>query len=206
MVDKKHATITAALAAFQSDLPKVGKGSTNPAFKSKYADLADIVAVVLPKLAEHGLAWVTTPTFTVNGFVLAYELRHEGGESITGEWPLPDPSAASSQQMGSAVTYGKRYALSAVTGIAPDDDDDGNKASEARSAPRRRPSAQETVDAAVKAVNECTDPVKLDDLEALAQQRGVNGVQAVKDALESKRAELGPSGVDHWAPVAEIPT
>lgn len=134
-----HASLTEALAAFQADLPRVGKSSTNPHFKSKYADLADIVAAVLPKLAEHGMAWVTTPTFTVNGFVLAYELRHESGQSVTGEWPLPDPSTASSQVLGSAVTYGKRYALSAVTGIAPDDDDDGNKASEGRSAPRRAP-------------------------------------------------------------------
>lgn len=130
-----HKTLTAALAAFQAELPKVGKHATNPHFKSKYADLADVVAVVLPALAKQGLAWATVPTMTDSGFVLQYELRHESGEVIAGEWPLPDPTKAQPQQLGSAVTYAKRYTLSAVTGIAPDDDDDGNAAS-ADGAPR----------------------------------------------------------------------
>lgn len=137
------ASLTAALAAFQEELPDVGKGSTNPAFKTRYADLADVVKAVLPALAKQGLAWTAIPTMTKRGaFVLKYELRHVAGEHIGGVWPLPDPERVTSQALGSAVTYAKRYALSAVTGIAPDEDDDGNAASTAGSAvPEERGSA-----------------------------------------------------------------
>src|SRR3546814_9829350 len=94
-------------------MPDVSKGSTNPHFGSKYADLADIVKVVLPALAAQGLAWITTPTMVDDSFVLRYELRHVSGESVEGQWPLPDPTKAKAQELGSAVTYAKRYTLSA---------------------------------------------------------------------------------------------
>lgn len=190
-----HKTLTEALTAFQANLPDVSKGSTNPAFKSKYADLADVVKVVLPELAAHGLAWVTAPTRTDAGFTLRWELRHVSGENLTGEWPLPD--GATPQQLGSWITYGRRYCLSAVVGIAPDEDDDGNAAS-AKGAPRAKPS--EKVDAAVRAIEACVDPVKLDEIEDYAKTVGVAGVAAVKAAIAAKRAVLGASGVDAWQP------
>lgn len=130
----KHPNLAAALAAFQADLPHVGKGSINPHFKSKYADLADVVSAVLPKLAAQGLAWVTMPTMLDGSFVLAYRLVHEGGESIEGSYPLGQGNA---QQRGSEITYARRYTLAAVTGIAPDEDDDGNAAARAPQAPAR---------------------------------------------------------------------
>lgn len=194
--------IAKALTAFHTDLPKVGKGSTNPAFKSKYADLADIVSVVLPALAKQGLAWITTPRVTDDGFVLEYELRHTSGEAVTGSWPLPDPEKATPQQMGSAVTYGKRYALSAVTGIAPDEDDDGNHASAGPGAAPRRTRVDDSAAkraSAIKAATDCTDPVKLDAIEAHATALGIAGVADVRAALETARTRLGSSGVDHWA-------
>lgn len=122
----KHSSLAAALAAFQADLPHVTKGAVNPHFKSRYADLADVVSVVLPRLAAQGLAWITRPTTSETGtLVLAYELRHESGEAVGGTYPLGSGTA---QQLGSAITYARRYTLSAVTGIAPDEDDDGNQA------------------------------------------------------------------------------
>ena len=183
----EHKGLTAALAAFQADLPKVGKGSVNPAFKSKYADLADVVAVVLPALAKQGLTWVTRPTFTENGFVLAYELRHVSGESVTGEWPLPDPGTPA-QQMGSAVTYAKRYTLSAVTGIAPDDDDDGNAAQSAPRAPRAKPAVQPPADWQAMIAG----TLDLSTLTTLVNRAGAEGwrTQPVMDAALARKAEL----------------
>lgn len=197
-----------ALAKFHTDLPEVKKDATNPHFGSKYADLADIVKVVLPKLAAVGLTWIATPTMTEDGFVLAYELRHESGESVTGAWPLPDPERAKPQELGSAVTYAKRYALSAVTGIALDQDDDGNAASAGpASAPRRTTrvqNPQEKIAAAVKAVGEATTPERLDEIEDRAKVLGIGGVKPVREAVAAKRAELGASLTDHWA-AAEVP-
>lgn len=139
---EKYESLAAALAAFQADLPSVNKGSTGQVGQNrnyKYADLGDLNAAVLPRLAAVGLSFSTKPTLNESGkFVLAYVLRHVSGESDGGEWPLPD--SGNSQAMGSAVTYARRYSLQAVTGVAPDEDDDGRAAGEYQHrAAQRRP-------------------------------------------------------------------
>lgn len=129
MAEKKHESIAAALAAFQADLPGVGKDSVNPHFKSKYADLADMSKAILPALAKQGLAFVSMPTMDADvGFALQYALIHESGGKLEGLYPLP--AGGNEQQKGSAITYARRYCLGAVTGVAADDDDDGNAASQ----------------------------------------------------------------------------
>lgn len=122
--------LAAALAAVQAALPDVRKAETahvrseKGSYSYKYADLADITKAVLPLLGANGLAWICRPTLTEDQrFVLSYELRHVSGESIAGEYPLP--SNGSPQIIGSAITYGRRYCLCAVTGVAADADDDG---------------------------------------------------------------------------------
>lgn len=125
-----------ALAAFQAELPHIGKAnlavvkSDKGSYKYTYADLSDISAKVLPLLAKHGLSFSAKPTL-LDGkiFVLEYTLRHASGESDTGFYPLN--ASGTPQQIGSAITYARRYALSAVTGIVPDEDDDGQAASAA---------------------------------------------------------------------------
>lgn len=128
-MSEKHESLAAALAAFQAELPTVEKGSTarvhtktGPGYSFEYADLADISPRVLPLLGKHGLAWTTRPTLVEGAFLLIYELRHEGGESIEGVYPLP-PASTPAQQLGGAITYARRYALCAVTGVAPGGDD-----------------------------------------------------------------------------------
>jgi hypothetical protein len=194
-----------ALAAFHADLPAVSKGSENAHFRSKYADLADIVKVVLPALAKQGLAWIAAPRITEDGFVLHYELRHVSGETVEGQWPLPDPTAATPQQLGAATTYAKRFTLSAVTGIAPDEDDDGNSIS-ADNAPRaasRKPrDSQQRAAAAIAAIG---NAATLAELEKVQERIPADllGIEALVKALgERKQALAGtmpPPVVDHWA-------
>lgn len=205
--------LAAALAEFHKSLPEVGKGSTNPAFHSRYADLADIVKVVLPALAAQGLAWIATPRLTADGgFVLAYELRHTSGESVAGEWPLPDPSKAKPHELGSAVTYAKRYTLSAVTGIAPDEDDDGNAAS-AKGAPRAqgRPTAQQKaadltarINTAAAALDQARTLAELDSVWKRVERGGLAGIERLKSQHEDLKSDLAgtdPVDVDAaWAP------
>jgi hypothetical protein len=150
MVKQKHDNLAAALVAFQADLPEVRKGATGQVGQNrnyKYADLADVTDAAFPKLAEHGLAFISKPTLNANGvFVLAYSLLHESGGREDGEFVLP--TEGTMQQLGSAVTYSRRYSLCAVTGIVPDEDDDGQSAAEYRARPpqqrsngqRQRPS------------------------------------------------------------------
>lgn len=137
--------LATALAAFQASLPTVQKGATGqvPGKRSyKYADLADLSAAVLPLLAAQGLSWMTMPTYDEAGrFVLRYELLHTSGESRTGAYPLPTGTA---WEVGSALTYGRRYTLAAVTGVAADEDDDGAVAEQSQ----RRPQPASTADQA----------------------------------------------------------
>jgi hypothetical protein len=112
-------------------MPRVTKGETanvqtktGHRYSYQYASLADIHAAVLPVLSRHGLAWTTMPTIREDGrYVLHCELAHVSGESRTCEMPLP--SMCTPQELGSALTYARRYALCSIVGIAPDEDDDG---------------------------------------------------------------------------------
>jgi hypothetical protein len=73
-------------------------------------------------LYAHDLVFTSWTQFSGDRFVLAYKLLHVSGESVAGEYPLP--TGGTPQALGSAITYGRRYALCAVTGLAPEDDDD----------------------------------------------------------------------------------
>jgi len=121
--------IAAALADLQSHLPRIGKDAQ--AQYGKYADLADVTKAIMPLLGERGLSFTCAPTlvFAERQFVLEYTLRHVSGEQLTGTYPLP--SSGSPQQVGSAITYARRYALCAVTGAVADEDDDGQAAEKA---------------------------------------------------------------------------
>lgn len=125
------ASLAKALAQVQAAIPCVAKDnvgvvkSDKANYKYNYADLSDVTAAILPLLGRNGLAWTTLPMLTTEGrFVLRYTLMHSSGESVSGDYPLPDPSRATPQQIGSALTYGRRYSLCAVTGVAPGGDDD----------------------------------------------------------------------------------
>lgn len=125
-----------ALVEVQKNLPKITKDNKVKAgaMKYEYADLTTVHNEVLPLLTKHNLAWITAPTVSDGEPVLHYELVHISGDKITGDFPLPKDLA--SQKMGSAITYARRYALLAVTGVAPEgEDDDGAKATQ--SAPPR---------------------------------------------------------------------
>lgn len=117
--------ISKALLEVQRALEPVTKDSTNPHFKNKYASLPAIFNAVLPVLNKAGLVLVQGG----DGNNLVTRLVDSGsGEWIEASIPLtpvkPDP-----QGMMSAVTYARRYGLSALVGVVTEEDDDGNAAS-----------------------------------------------------------------------------
>ena len=169
-----HKNIIEALAAFQAELPKVGKNSVNPHFRNRYASLEDLSNTVLPLLGRHGLAWFTCPTHTEHGLVLRYVLSHAVEGEITGDYPLP--SGVNPQQLGSALTYARRYCLGAVTGVAPDEDDDGNAASQPKQDPQEP--AKLTTEQWQEWTHKVSKADSLDKLRALwgeAQKAGLLG-------------------------------
>ena len=138
---------TSAMAWVQEHLPVIEKDLTaritpregGATFTYSYADLADVSHAILPLLGRAGLVWTTIPTVKEDGrtMVLKYELRHTSGDHVEGVWPI---SGSSPQQLGSAITYGRRYALMAVTGVFPGgEDDDGAAAAPAYRRDEREP-------------------------------------------------------------------
>lgn len=133
--------LASALAAFQAELPRLAKDETakvkgqtqdGRAYDRsyKYADLAQVVETVLPILGKHGLSITSKTTFTTSGvFMLEVTLLHASGEEETGFWPLPTGPKVGPQDVGSAMTYGRRYLTLALSGTYPGgEDDDGAQA------------------------------------------------------------------------------
>ena len=122
--------IASALVKAQGELNAVHKDGNNPHFRSKYATLQNIVESTRDTLRKHGLAVVQTFSETDGSYIsLNTTLLHESGEYISGTFSMR-PSKVDPQGLGSATTYARRYALSAILGIVTDEDDDGNMASQ----------------------------------------------------------------------------
>lgn len=118
-----HKNIYMALAAAQTDMAGVKKGSVNPAFKSKYADLADVVAAVSPALNAQGIAFFHVVTSVDGDRVMRTVLAHGPSETMI-ECDVPlIVNKNDMQGFKSATTYAKRIGLESLTGVAPVDDD-----------------------------------------------------------------------------------
>lgn len=118
-----------ALAKAQSVIAPAPKDKANPFFKSHYADLASITDACRKALTDNGIAVVQGFTAVSDGFIqLDTRLIHISGEWIEGN--LVMPAGGTAQSYGSAITYGRRYALAAMVGVVADEDDDGNAASQ----------------------------------------------------------------------------
>lgn len=133
-------TLVAALARAQAVMPTITKSHTNPHFGSKYADIADVLAVVRPVLAKEGIAITQTTRVTDAGCELVTCLL-KGDDRLESAMPLQIDQKA--QDLGSRLTYLRRYALCALVGVAAEDDDDGHAASNAPPRTKTRQAAYE---------------------------------------------------------------
>ncbi len=116
-----------ALAKAQGKIEHALKDKKNPFFKSSYADLTSVWEACREPLSSNGLCVIQTIEGTKEAMFLMTWLGHSSGQWMKSRMPLfimkQDP-----QSVGSSITYGKRYALSAMVGICADEDDDGEKA------------------------------------------------------------------------------
>lgn len=200
-VDKNHAAVAvhkglySALAAAQADMGPALKDSVNPAFKSKYADLASVMAACLPSLNAHGIA-VIQPTYQNEAgahFVKTVLVHGETGETAECAVPLI-VSKNDMQGYGSAVTYARRYGLMSMAGIAPEDDD-GNAA--AKSPPmvetrRQEPRRDPLPSAAQVATQSLANADSLDQLSAIWADipHSVKAEASVVKAKDARKAAL----------------
>lgn len=156
----KHPNIATALAAAQMAMGPALKDRVNPAFKSKYADLASVLSACLPALNENGIALIQPTGEDEAGRYVSTVLIHETGERLECRVPLI-VSKNDMQGYGSAVTYARRYGAMSMAGIAPDDDD-GNAA--VAVAPRNEPAPRR--DPAKEAIAYLGEAIDLADLQS----------------------------------------
>lgn len=196
-----HDSLATALVAFQAELPKVGKNHTaripgkngGEGYSYTYADLADLSDAAHPVLAKHGLAFTCSPRLNQAGsYELAGILTHTSGETMEGSLPL---IGRTPQELGSSMTYMRRYLLGAMTGIVTDDDDDGSRAQAAQPT-----QAQEPIH--VQALRATLSHLDAAQTDALRKWWGEMGFPGIADLSpdQSFQVEMMARGGTLWAP------
>jgi hypothetical protein len=172
--------LAAALAAFQAEMPTVTKAhkaevptKSGGKYSYTYADLADVTEAAMPILAKHGLAFSCRPHATERGYELVGVLMHTSGETEEGALPI---AGNSPQEMGSSLTYMRRYLLGCMTGLVTDDDDDGNLAQQAKK-PRQQSRRAADKPAARKETGEAVTDAQLRKMHASFNDLGMSGDQ-----------------------------
>lgn len=134
------ALLATALVQAQPQVKTALMDSVNPFFKSKYADLGAVWDAVQDALKNHDLTVTQFPDAIGQEPALTTMLIHASGEWLSGTYPLMVTDKESTPQgYGSALTYARRYGLSAVMGVIADTDDDGNAATRAPKPPTAKP-------------------------------------------------------------------
>lgn len=127
-----------ALAKAQAEFRAIKKDKTAKVrmkaggeYSYNYADLSSVIDATKEALSKNGLAIMQPVEFQGERLVLHTKLLHSSGEMQSCFWPLPAPHTPA-QEMGSALTYARRYSMSAILGVASEDDDDGAAGNEAQ--------------------------------------------------------------------------
>jgi hypothetical protein len=196
--------IAAALAGFQAEVPVIPKTaraqiqtSGGGGYGYSYADLASIMPIVGPLLSKHGLAFSCMPTRAEDGVpMLLGVLLHSSGQRLQGELPI---SGRTPQEIGSSLTYGRRYLLCCLTGIVTDDDDDGRLAEQAARVRGGLSAVAETArSSGPRAPEPRADPVVREVHETAAPDRAHQGEPLNTSSALAKRMYAGirDAGID----------
>jgi hypothetical protein len=124
--------IAKALNKAQSEMGVVVKGSDNPFYSSKYADINDVIKTVKEVLNNNGITYLQplkVKSLENGGNINVVEtiLLHTSGEYLSSETQIVQKDNADAQKFGAAVTYSRRFGLQSMIGL-PAEDDDGNTA------------------------------------------------------------------------------
>lgn len=157
--------------------------------KYNYADLADCIEAVREPLAANGLAITHKLGYQGQIFGMITTLMHSSGESIDSFYPLPDPYHVSikPQEFGGALTYGRRYTLTALTGIASEEDIDGAGDDNATTPPSKAESKAQSKPAAAKK----SDPSPKEATPPKNPERDLK--------VASLKTAMGEHSIDHEA-------
>lgn len=160
--------LAAALVAFQGSAPVIHKGRTaliptksGGSYSYKYADLSDIWESIREPLKTNGLAVTQSLTGGSTGFLgIRTTVWHTSGQCVSDTVELAINSRTP-QEVGSQVTYFKRYALSALLGLSTEEDDDGAAASRSRPAAEPEPPPRTDLDDALDELDDAVAALNL---------------------------------------------
>ena len=161
--------LAASLAKAQACMENASKDTANPFFKSKYANLESVVGVIRPAIEKHGLSFVQVCHDWDAGAKVETIILHESGEWLSCGVMAAPATKADAQGFGSALTYARRYSLSAAFGVATEDDD-GNAASKHKPKAEAKPNAiQESGKSVARAEYDAMPPDVQERLKGVAK-------------------------------------
>ncbi len=166
--------LAAALAKAQAEIQPAIKDSTNPFFKSKYADLSSVWNACKAPLTKNGLSVLQTMESQNGQLTLVTTLAHGSGQWIRSFLPIISQKQ-DAQSIGSAITYMRRYSLAALVGVTTDEDDDGNAAT--HSSNKHELITKAEADELEKMLMECSNEVVKNVRNYLKTTQGIHSMQ-----------------------------
>ena len=196
------ANLAQALALFQGEVVNPKNTANNPFFKSTYSPLNEVINTVKPILSKYGLSVLQSPSGDGEHIIVTTLLMHSSGEWIEGEPLVLKADKITAQGAGSAISYGRRYSLSAILGISSEDDDDANHASgnNEKTPPRsqQREPVKKPVEQKLAEKPMAPKPVNWPGFWANVKKLGyteaevhaITGVESIKEWSHEKATEL----------------
>ena len=181
----EHATpeLFTAIAKAQGEVENATKSSTNPHFKSKYADLAEVLNTVRPTFSSNGLSLIQSTEFDGSLVSVTTTIAHSSGGYVTSKASCV-PSKTDAQGVGSATTYLRRYSLASACGIAQEDDDGNSSAHQgkpvAKISAEQEASVNEWIEATKSDKGKLLEAYKVKSLSDLTEAQANNAIARLK--------------------------
>ena len=190
-LEHANAALFAAMATAQAQIENAKKDSVNPHFKSRYADLAEVLNTTRPVLARNGICIMQSTDFDGSMVYVTTTLAHKDGgyvQSIS----CCVPGKTDAQGIGAATTYLRRYALAAACGIAQEDDDGQSAAHAGKPAPV---GAAAKDDKYLDARQALRDAATLTELANVWRDLSANARKALAEEKDAAKTRLSSADV-----------
>ncbi len=126
-MEKTNSAINEALSIAQAEIKSAKFNKVNPHFKNKYADLTAMRDAYQEALSKNGLSIVQVMEDKPDGMLLITRILHKSGEFIESRFPIKIEPNATMQQIGSKITYARRYSISSILSFSAEEEDDGEE-------------------------------------------------------------------------------
>ena len=181
--------IAPAIVKAQALIEDAVKDSSNPAFRSKYADLSAVLAVIRKPMADNDLCVLQSPVRSDGGVEVETRILHKSGEWMSQSCFIP-VTKWDAHGMGSGITYGRRYGLMAIFCIGTEDDDGNTSVQVAPLAPAKKATPQKgdkyvkVMKSGVDAANSGTDSLREWYKSLPNDERGAIGADDLNELKE----------------------